>query len=322
MRVTLVVNTSDTGAVEGLRRHVEALRTAGSTVRPRVTFEAGDARVFAREAAEEGHDLVIAAGGDGTINEVVNGLYDHVAEGTLATDAIPRLAVIPLGTGNDLAGALGIPGDVDGAMRVATEGQAAPIDVAAINGHRFLNVSTGGFGAAATDDAPTQAKRLLGPFAYVLTALRKFATHPQTSARFTVGGETIYDGAFLAFAVGNTWRTGGGTKITALAQPDDGLLDLCIVQEMGALESLALAPKVRAGTHLDHPGVLYRQVRGVRVESPDELRVNADGEPVDGREFRYEILPRRISVMVPLPGGDETDAADGETDGGEGDAAA
>lgn len=314
MRVTLVVNTGDAGAVDALRRHVTALRDAGSTVRPRVTFEGGDARVFAREAAEAGHDLVIAAGGDGTVNEVVNGLYDFVDDEETAAAPLPRLAVVPLGTGNDLAGALGIPETVDEAMRVATEGDVAPLDVAAVNGRRFVNVSTGGFGAAATDDAPAQAKRLLGPFAYVLTALRAFATHPQTSARFTAGGETLYDGAFLAYAVGNTWRTGGGTRITALARPDDGLLDLCIVQEMGALESLALAPRVRAGTHLDHPGVIYRQVRGVRVESPDELRVNADGEPIDGREFRYEILPRRISVMVPpaaVETSDETGGAEG-----------
>jgi lipid kinase YegS len=314
VRVTLVVNTADTGAIEALRRHVEALRQAGSTVRPRVTFEAGDARVFAREAAEEGHDLVVAAGGDGTVNEVVNGLYDWLDEAGYAPDALPRLAVVPLGTGNDLAGALGIPGSVDEAMGVAVDGLAAPLDVAAVNGRRFLNVSTGGFGAAATDDAPTQAKRILGPFAYVLTALRTFATHPTTSARFTAGGEVLYEGAFLAFAVGNTWRTGGGTRITALAEPDDGLLDLCIVQEMGALESLALAPRVRAGTHLDHPGVLYQQVRTVRVDSAEDLRVNADGEPVDGREFRYEILPRRLRVMVPQPSPDAEPAGLGDPD--------
>ncbi|MBD0320647.1 MAG: YegS/Rv2252/BmrU family lipid kinase [Gemmatimonadetes bacterium] len=299
MHLEIVINPSNPAAVDSLRAGIALLREEGHTVHPHLTFEGGDARRFAREAAERGAELVVAAGGDGTINEVVNGLNDWAeADGR---DELPRLAVIPLGTANDFAGGLRVPKDPEEALAVAVEGKSYPVDLAALNGRAFLNVSSGGFGAEATDEASDELKRMVGPIAYVVTGVRKFVTlHPST-ARFTSGGETLHDGDFLIFAVGNARRTGGGVRLTAEADLSDGLLDLCVVEGMTHMEFVRIAPQLRAGNHVEHPKVVYKQVRSVSVEAEDELSVNVDGEPISARRFEYPMVPRQITVMAPRP---------------------
>lgn len=298
MRITLVINPASPDAVETLREGVARLRGAGHEVAPRLTFERGDGRRFAREAAEGGFDLVVAAGGDGTVNEAAAGIHDHLARGEGSPDAAPRLGIVPLGTGNDLAGALGIPQEIEEALAGALVGRRFPIDVATLNGECFVNVSTGGAGAEATEETSDEVKRLLGPLAYFITGVKKFVALDVSTASFTAG-EEIYDGPFLIFAVGNSRRTGGGNWITPRAELDDGLLDLCIVREMPRRELLGLLPDIRAGRHLENPAVIYRRVRELRVESGEELSVNVDGEPSNGRVLRYAVSPHRIPLSLP-----------------------
>jgi diacylglycerol kinase (ATP) len=299
VNLSLIINPPSPDAVEALRRGVERLRGLGHVVHPRVTFEAGDAHRFAWKSAELGADLVVAAGGDGTINEVVNGLQDW-AEDAGEGRPQPRLGIVPLGTGNDLAGGLGIAGgDPEGALLAAAGGVPYEVDVARVNGRYFLNVSTGGIGAEATDETSSELKRVLGPVAYLVTGVRKFVQLRASRARFTSGGETVYDGPFLLFAVGNAWRTGGGNWVTSEADPADRLLDLCIVAEMGHVEVVRIAPAVRAGRHVHDPRVTYLKLPEVVVESEEEITVNADGEPLTARRFAYDLGERRLTLSVP-----------------------
>lgn len=314
VQIALIINPNNAEAVEALRTGVQRLRDEGHVVHPRVTFEQGDAHRFAWKSAEYGADLVVACGGDGTINEVVNGLYEWIAdrEATTPDAALPKLGIVPLGTGNDLAGGLGIRGgDPEGALMDAAGGQEYTVDVARVNGRYFLNVSTGGMGAEATDDASTELKRVLGPIAYLVTGVKKFVQLKESNARFEADGAVVYEGGFLIFAVGNGWRTGGGNWVTAAADPSDCLLDVCIVQAMSHLDVVRVAPLVRAGKHVAHDKVTYRKVRSLVVESPEEMTVNADGEPMSGRRFEYAIGSHRLTLMVPrvpergeAPGGD------------------
>ena len=199
-----------------LRACVVRLREAGHGVRVRLTFEEGDGEGFAREAAEAGADLVIAAGGDGTINEVVNGLGPAARR--------PRFAVVPLGTANDFAVGLGIPADIDGAMSIAVDGRATPIDLPIVNDRWFINVSTGGFGAEATEQAPPESKRLLGGWAYVVTGARQFVDLRPVAGVFEADGRRIAETDFLLFAVGNAKQTGGGSMLTPRAELEDEIL--------------------------------------------------------------------------------------------------
>lgn len=296
MHISLIANARSPEQVERLRSAVAELRAAGHEVAPRLTFEAGDARRFAREAAAAGTSLLIVAGGDGTINEAANGIHDHLAAGG-GERTVPSLAIVPLGTANDFASAMGIPADLDAALEVALGGTPVEIDVGLINGRCFLNVSTGGFGADATGAASPGAKRTLGTVAYLIEGIKRFAALQTGTARFSAG-EPIYEGRFLLFAVGNSRRTGGGNRLTPRAELHDDLLDVCIVKELSRVEFLGLLPDLRAGEHLDHPAVIYRQVPELSVEAEGELTVNADGEPLRDRRFHYTISPHRLRVVV------------------------
>src|SRR5690606_21981672 len=137
MTIEVIVHSSDAAALEQLREAVAGLRSRGHQVQGRVTFEAGDAERFAREATDRGVDLVLAAGGDGTLNEVVNGI---LSEEGVPAERLPRMGIIPLGTANDFANWLEIPEVIADAVAAALTGEPRTIDVGRLNGRYFLNV--------------------------------------------------------------------------------------------------------------------------------------------------------------------------------------
>lgn len=278
--------------LEQLRSLVHRLRERGHEVWPRLTFEAGDATRYAREQARAGLDLIISAGGDGTLNEVVNGVLPEA-------DWQGRLAVVPIGTANDFAFGMEIPAGLPDAFDVALGGHRRTVDVARVNDRYFVNVSTGGFGAEATEHAPAEAKKLLGPWAYVITGVKRFADLRPSRARFEAPEGVKYDGEVMLFAVGNAKRTGGGSMLTPRAEFGDGLLDVMIVPGMARMDFVSLLPDLRAGTHVDNPGIPYFRTSSLVVTSEEPLSVNADGEPMRGERFRYELSGRTVDVMCP-----------------------
>ena len=274
---------------DDLRHLVSWVRDKGHTVLPRVTWERGDAAGYAREAAEAGADAVVAIGGDGTVNEVLNGLtgYD-----------VP-MGIIPLGTANDFARQAGIPLDVDHAMDVILRRKPRRVDTAELNGRRFLNVSTAGVGAEATAETSTAVKGVLGPLAYALTGLKKLAGLEARRATFRwPGAERVFD--FLVFAVGNARLTGGGTAVTPEASVTDGLLDLMVVEKMPRTEFARLALKIKRGEHLEEDGVTYLQIPTVTVESERApITVNVDGESQHLQKLEYKARPMDLLLYLP-----------------------
>ena len=277
---------------EDVRHLIDWVRGKGHVVEPHVTLEAGDATAMAAAAARQGVDAVIALGGDGTVNEVVNGLDGFDTP----------LGIIPLGTANDFATQAGIPADADHAMDVILHHKAVCIDTASLNGRRFLNVSTGGVGAEATAETPPEAKETLGPMAYAITGVRKFAEFEPYRASFR-GPDLAFDGEFLMFAVGLTRASGGGTLVTPNASVTDGLLDVCIVESMGRADFARLVLKIKRGEHLGEAGVHYAQVPRITIESDKELSVNVDGETSGARKLDYVARAQDLMVHVAhLPG--------------------
>jgi lipid kinase YegS len=291
-RIVLIVRP---GVVEealaALRAEVERLRAEGHVVEIRTTSEAGDGERFAREEADGGADLLIAAGGDGTLNEVVNGLAPAARR--------PRLAVVPLGTANDFAMGLRIPPDVYGAMAVALEGRPREVDLPIVNDRYFINVSTGGFGAEATEQAPNDSKRMLGSWAYLVTGARQFVDLRPVAGVVEVDDRVVHEGDFLLFAVGNARQTGGGSLLTPRAELHDGLLDLLVVRAVPRLDFLAMLPDLRAGTHLESPDIVYAQASSILIRTTEVLSVNADGEPLRGTSFHYRLEAAPLTVMMP-----------------------
>src|SRR5919198_721179 len=253
-----------------LRHMVNWVRERGHHVDVRVTFERGDAEWLARAGAKDGADVVVAVGGDGTLNEVINGLdgYDT------------PLGVVPLGTANDFARQAGIPADADHAMDVILLRKPVRIDTASLNGRRFLNVSTGGIGAEATAETPAGVKQGIGHLAYAISGLRKLADFEANHAVFRGGGYTL-ECDFLIFAVGSALATGGGTLVTPHASTTDGLLDLCVVERMGRREFARTVMRLRRGEHVGEEGVHYVRVPELAIEGAKPISVNVDGEVSD-----------------------------------------
>ena len=274
-------------------RHVCGwVRTRGHQLTVHVTFERGDAEYLAQRAAIAGADVVCAAGGDGTLNEVVNGLdgYDT------------PLGVIPLGTANDFARQAGIPEDPNHAMDVILRRKPVRIDTASLNGRRFLNVSTGGIGAEATAETPSHFKESMGEIAYAITGLRKLADYSPTHGVFRSGG-FVLECDFLLFAIGSSRSSGGGALVTPHASLTDGLLDLCIVEDMTRRDFARTVLKLRKGEHVGDAGVHYVRVPDLTIETGAPVSVNVDGEVSGATRLDYRARPRDLNVyMTHLPG--------------------
>jgi diacylglycerol kinase (ATP) len=290
-KIVLIAKPTDSAIVKELRAAVAWLRDDGHIVHPRLTFDDHDAQRFARSATQRGADLIIAAGGDGTVNQIVNGMM------RARTARTPRLAVIPLGTANDFAKGLQIPTDVRAAAELSVRGTPVHVDVAKVNQQCFVNVSTGGFGPDITEAASSKSKARFGKLAYLFTALRKLAQLEPARAVFESDGRVVYDGPFFFYAVGNARHTGGGTPVTPRADYSDALLDFALVTGDQRRDFLTLLPDLRAGKHTDDPDVLYLRTRSLRVRALEPFAVNADGEPLHAPEFVYRVLGKQLEVM-------------------------
>ncbi len=273
-----------------VRRLIDVAREAGHIVTPRITWTRGDATNFALEGAREGVDAIVAFGGDGTVNEVLNGLSTH---------DVP-LGIIPLGTANDFARQVGIPLDPDAALRLILSESPARIDTGELNGRRFLNVSTAGIGAEATAETAADAKESLGALAYAITGARKLVDLEPTAAQFVAPGHELAT-TFLVLAVGNGRSTGGGTLLTPNASLTDGLLDVCIVEARPRREFARLALRFRKGMHLGRAGVHYFQVPSLRVTAEGPIIVNVDGEPTEATTLNYHARRGDLQIFMPRP---------------------
>src|SRR5437763_8535915 len=234
-KVKLILNGKAAGH-DALQAAIARQRAAGYTIDVRVTSEKGDARGFMAEIREV--DLLIAAGGDGTLNEVIHGLME------LPIAARPVLGVVPLGTANDFATGCGIPRDPEKALALCIEGNASPIDVGKANDHWFLNVASVGFGAEVTATTSPELKRLLGPVAYgVMGAILAINVH-QYHGRLILPDRQITGSGPVAI-VGNGRQTGGGVQVAPRAGIDDGLLDVLVVRHIPATALLIAARELQ-----------------------------------------------------------------------------
>ena len=287
-RVRLILN----GKVAGndvLRAAVVRQRTAGHRIEVRVTWEKGDARRFVSEAGNV--DLLIAAGGDGTLNEVLHGLMD------LSVAVRPTLGIVPLGTANDFATGCGIPRDPAKALALCMRGEGVPIDVGKANDHWFINAASSGFGAQITATTSPELKRLLGPAAYtVMGAILAINLH-HYQGRLILPDREITGSGPVAI-VGNGRQTGGGMQVAPRAYIDDGLLDVLVVRQIPPTALLAAARELQQ-LPPDGEYISYWQTPWLEVHPEEAIPVNLDGEPLRFSTVRYETVPKAIRLIVP-----------------------
>jgi YegS/Rv2252/BmrU family lipid kinase len=287
-RARLIMNPSS-----GRERGSEQLEAVAAALKRRfdvtttVTGGDGDAERAAMAAAADGCDTLFIAGGDGTVNEAMNGLS--------AASALDRVTVgiIPFGTGNDFAAALGIPTETDEALEILLEGRELRVDLGHVNGRVFVNTSGGGFIGEVSVAVTPQLKTIAGRLAYLIGGAQALLEFDPVSADITIhpGGQRATRELYT-FAVCNSRLIGGGRLIAPNAIIDDGLLDVCLIESMSALEFVALASKVAQGEHVSDPRVAYFQVSAIEIELAREVNVNTDGEVFSVRRCEYKVLPR------------------------------
>jgi diacylglycerol kinase (ATP) len=259
------------------------------------TEGAGDAR----EAAEEWErGLLIVVGGDGTVNEVVNGL------GRAGFPEDVTLAILPMGTGNDLAATLAIPDGIEEAEEVIRQNRVRVLDVARVRsegvGERFfINVATGGYGAETSGLADEELKGRWGKLAYLRASLETAQKFDVREVRVTLDDEERTMRA-VNVAVGNCRYAGGGWLAAPRANPEDGLLDLVVIEDIGLKEALALAPAALARSdYLGAGGVFSARAKKIQVQTePGGLDFTADGEVIGDEPVEFEIIPHVLNVIV------------------------
>ena len=295
MTVCVIVNPN-AGSVE----EIEVLeRTVGSSlpgVELCVTREEGDARRFAREALKAGAGLIVAAGGDGTLNEVVNGLADDFGSA--------RLGLIPLGTGNDFARSINVPADLDAAIGILREGRVRTLDVARAtfgDGSRyFINMAAGGFSGLVSEKAD-EVKDRWGPLAYLRAAVGVLPELQGFDATFLIDGSDGRERLKLEtynVVVSNGRYVAAGIPVAPQSRLDDGRLDLMLVPTASLREMAILLPQVLLGRHTESDRLIFREITSLEIASDPAMAFNVDGELIGETPVRFEVLPRALRVVV------------------------
>ena len=254
------------------------------------TNEPMEAIDVAKMGIEAGFSHIVAMGGDGTVNEVANGLLDSDA----------TLAVIPAGTGNDFVRMLGIPNNPKQAIDTLLDGSTRTMDLGKVGDDRcFVNGLGIGLDAQVARDV-LKMERLRGAPAYITAAVRevfRFRAFPVTLST----SEEQLELTCLSVGIANGIYAGGGFKLAPRADIDDGLIDISALGDYPKLERLFRLPKVRAGKHVDWKNVTYRQASEVTISSPKKLIAHVDGEPyrLPGDSFTVRALPQALRVLVP-----------------------
>lgn len=252
----------------------------------RQTGSRGEATAFAREAAALGVRAVIVVGGDGTVNEVINGL---------AGSGVPLL-IIPAGTTNVFAREMALPGDPLAALALLEQGRARAMSLGRINGRYFMLMAGIGFDAEVVSRVSLSLKRRLGRWAYVLVGLRALAGYKGHALRVIADGHCW---SAVALVAGNARLYGGPFSITPRADTHDTLLDVCIFSGQGPLKMLKYVWEIMRGVHLRDPEVTYLRCTELEVEAKPSAYVQVDGELLGRTPCRIIVCPDAITIFLP-----------------------
>jgi diacylglycerol kinase (ATP) len=262
------------------------LESSGFKVEIVQTPAPGEAARIAREASVDGCRTVIAVGGDGTANEIANGLVDT---GT-------ALALYPIGSGNDFARALGYPRRRRDLARFLAGARRRVIDVGEVNGRIFVNAAGVGIDGHVAERVEASA-RVVGPLlGYFVGALVSIATYRPQPMRLTIDGQTL-EGKHLLVVAANGTHFGSGMHVAPKARVDDGLFDIVVAGDLGRWASLVALAKLYRGTHVNGRDIRAYRARSLDVELQRELPTQADGEPVRASFLTVRMRPGALTVL-------------------------
>ncbi|MRN54009.1 diacylglycerol/lipid kinase family protein [Paenibacillus monticola] len=276
-------------APQHVRNVEEVLHDAGYNVTVKETAKEGDATHFCITACENGYDLVVSIGGDGTLNETINGLSDQ--------DPRPKLGVVPLGTVNDFARALQIPLNPAEAIQTLTSTRVKNVDMGRLNGRVFANVVATGSLAETLSSVSSDDKSKFGALAYFKEGIKDLR-NPAQPLVIHHDGET-WEGHSPLFLAALTNSVGGFEKLAPDATVDDGLLHCFIIKDLTVLNTITIGISLLVGSLKDHKDVVYFTAKNLSVHSVESVRTNVDGEEGPPLPIELSIIPRHIQVIVP-----------------------
>jgi YegS/Rv2252/BmrU family lipid kinase len=272
---------------EKASRLLERIRELSGGAPVRLTSEAGDASRIAAEAVRDGVEVIIAAGGDGTLNEVVNGIGN-----------VPvRLGILPVGTMNVFATELGIPhGNLERAWSIIEQGKVVAVDLPKANDTHFIQLAGVGLDAEVVRKTTADSKKALGPLSYLLTLVQVAAHKPPRVVVETEGGR-IREGSFVL--IGNGRLYGGPFPVFKRASLHDGLLDVLVFQNQTHWDVVRYFQAIAFGTHPELPDVEYFQTSSIKVTSSGDVPVELDGEVAGMLPCLFSVEPQKLRVMAP-----------------------
>lgn len=262
-----------------------------------ITTNAEDGAKAAEEAARRGDEYLFVAGGDGTLNEAINGVAK-------VPGALDRLVfgLIPCGTGNDYAGALNIPKEIDGALDALFQRKILEVDLGLVNERGFVNASAGGFIAEVSEAVTPEAKKFAGKLAYLIGGVQQVLDYEPADTEcvaIDADGKTIEHKLPLQmFAVTNGPTIGGGRPIAPHAIINDHLFDVVLVEAMSSPEFIAFLAKIPGGNHLDDPRVRSFRAQRVDLRFSRGILINTDGEVLECDRCHYTFAPRAVRILA------------------------
>lgn len=292
-KIKIIANPSSgrEGAVEIINKLMVPFASKGTSILLNFTQEAGDARTFA--ATDDGEDCIISMGGDGTVNEVVSGLYDAKRD--------TPLAIYPAGTVNDFAESMGIPKDPYDFYTMVVYGKKSAVDIGLCGDSAFINVCAVGAFSEIGYSVPDEAKSAVGRLAYYAEGFRMFREKDFLKSGFDVhidcDGEIIDTKAMIVM-VSNSNSVGGFSKISPEADVKDGLLELAVIEEMSMAKLFELFRTVGLGKHIDHDHFIYRHGKKIELRADTPMHVDIDGEKGPCLPQTIQVVPGAVQLIT------------------------
>lgn len=264
---------------------------AGYETSCHATTGKGDATTAAKAAVERGFDIIVAVGGDGTLNEVVAGVSQY--------ENRPKIGLIPMGTTNDFARAMHIPRNIEQAIDIIINGKTMPVDVGIVNdGSYFINIAAGGRITELTYEVPSKMKTILGQFAYYLKGIEMMPSSIKATNMRIEYDDEVFEGETIMFLCGLTNSVGGFEKLAPDASLNDGLFTLIILKKCNIADFVRLASLALRGEHLNDPNVIYKKASRVKVTTDDVVHINLDGEYGGDTPVEFKNLKAHIDVFA------------------------
>ncbi len=254
----------------------------------KVTSKPAEAIQLAKNAAKEKYELVIAAGGDGTINEVVNGIINSKS----------ILGIIPLGTINILAMELGIPQNFTKALNLILTGSVKAIDIGKVNDRYFVLMAGFGMDSYAIYRTNLKLKKYIGALAYVISGIYSIFKYPPHKISVNIDNHRIDDTGYFV-VVENVPSYGGKFKIAPYADVNDGLLDVCVFKKTGIFHTFRYFLGIALKKHIHYPDVRYYQCKKVELASNHNVLVHTDGDVIGSLPAQITVLRKKLKVLVP-----------------------